>query len=535
MNLQTHRVTKRFGDHTIIEDISLELHAGERVALLGRNGSGKTTLLRIIAGLDAADAGEVLRRGRVAYLAQRGELHGGTLREAVMPELQRDLKRRLEVAQVNLSDPSAANLEMFSAAEEAYRVALGYELEIKAEEILGGLGLDGSMDSHALSGGQTRRALLARLLLEPADFYLLDEPTNHLDLDSLRWLEGWVSASDAGFLIVSHDRAFLDATVTRCYELERDKLSSYPGNYTQAMAEKQVRLEAAKIAFGAHERKVAQLQREAQLAAQQASRSLNKNRVGSRDAMTASHLANRASHKSGRRALALESRIEHLGMVEKPFEDQFMTRVPLEPAAHGPNEVLTLEEVTLTRGERVILEDVNLHLRRGQRVALVGANGGGKSTLLLGILGQLEPRTGNIRHGVDLQVYWAGQNTEELDEYATLEDALLAANSTLETRELYALLASLGLPKDPKRPTSSLSGGQRTRLSLARLSVTRAHLLVLDEPTNNLDTDAINALERLLGDYAGTVLFASHDRRLIDTLATTVWRVDDGAVLEELR
>ncbi len=535
VNLQTHRVTKRFGDTTIIEDITIELHGAERVALLGRNGSGKTTLLRIIAGLDAPDAGEVLRRGSVAYLAQRGTLHGGSLREAVMPEAQRHLKQQLEVAQVNLSNPSPANLEMFSAAEEAYRVALGYELEIRAEEILAGLELHGSMHSHALSGGQTRRALLARLLLEPSDFYLLDEPTNHLDLDSLRWLEDWITGSNAGFLIVSHDRAFLDATVTRCYELERGKLSAYPGNFTQAMLEKQVRLEAAKIAFGAHERKREQLQREAQLAVQQASRSENKHRVGSRDAMTASHLANRGSHKSGRRALALESRIEHLGEAQKPFEDQFMTRIKLEPAAHGPNEVLTLEDVMLTRGERVILNGVNLHLRRGQRVALVGANGGGKSTLLLSILGQLEPSAGSIRRGVGLQVYWAGQNTEELNQHATLEDALLGANGALEMRALYALLASLGLPKDPKRPISSLSGGQRTRLSLARLSVTRAHLLVLDEPTNNLDTDAIAALERLLGDYVGTVLFASHDRRLIDTLATTIWRVEDGAVLEELR
>ena len=534
MNLQTHRVTKRFGDATIIEDISLELHALERVALLGRNGSGKTTLLRIIAGLDVPDAGEVTRRGTVAYLAQRGDLHSGTLREAVMPESQRLLKKQLGDAQRNLSDPSAAHLEAFSTAEEDYRVALGYELEIRAEEILGGLELDGSLESHALSGGQTRRALLARLLLEPADFYLLDEPTNHLDLESLEWLERWITESDAGFLIVSHDRAFLDATVTRCFELERGKLSSYPGNFTQAMAEKQIRLEAAKIAFQQHERKREQLQREAQLAAQQASRSENKNRAGSRDAMTASHLANRGAHKSGRRALALEQRIEHMGELDKPFEDQFITRIRLEPAAHGPNEVLTLEDVVLTRGERVILEGVTLHLRRGQRVALVGANGSGKSTLLLGILGQLLPSTGSIRRGLGLQVYWAGQNTEELDAFNTLEDALLAANPSLETRELYALLASLGLPKDPKRSIPSLSGGQRTRLSLARLSVTKAHLLVLDEPTNNLDTDAIASLERLLSAYAGTVLFASHDRRLIDTLATTIWRVRDSMVLEEL-
>jgi ATPase subunit of ABC transporter with duplicated ATPase domains len=211
-----------------------------------------------------------------------------------------------------------------------------------------------------------------------------------------------------------------------------------------------------------------------------------------------------------------------------------MTRIKLEVAPHGPNEVLTVEDLTLEREGRTILEDVNLHLRRGERVALTGPNGGGKSTLLAGVLNRLEASAGSIRLGVGLSVYWAGQQTEELDAFITLEDALLGANDSLETRERYALLASLGLPKDPKRTISSLSGGQRTRLSLARLSVTRAQLLVLDEPTNNLDVDAILALERLLVLYAGTVLFASHDRRLVEKVATKIWRVEGGRVLEEV-
>jgi ATPase subunit of ABC transporter with duplicated ATPase domains len=533
VSLKLHRVARRFGDHTVFTEVSLEVSAGERVALLGRNGSGKTTLLRVITGLDAPDAGEVTRHGTIAYLAQRGDLEDGVLREVLMPESHLRLKAKLKETQLALSEPTPEILEAFSAAEEAFRVSGGYELETKAEEILAGLGLSGDLKSNALSGGQAQRALLAQLLIAPAAFYLLDEPTNHLDLDSLRWLEDWINASSAAFLIVSHDRAFLDATVTRCYELERGKLGEYPGNYTAAMEEKKIRLEAAKIAFQQHTRKIRQLEEQAQLAVQQASRSESKHRMGNRDAMTASHLMNRATHKSGRRALALEKRIEHMGELEKPFEDNFMTRIKLEAAPHGPNEVLTVEDLTLERGNRTILEDVTLHLRRGERVALTGPNGGGKSTLLAGILGQLEISAGSIRLGVGLSVYWAGQQTEELDAFTTLEDALLGANDALETRERYALLASLGLPKDPQRTISSLSGGQRTRLSLARLSVTRAQLLVLDEPTNNLDVDAILALERLLVSYAGTVLFASHDRRLVETVATKIWRVGDGRVLEE--
>jgi ATP-binding cassette subfamily F protein 3 len=336
----------------------------------------------------------------------------------------------------------------------------------------------------------------------------------------LVWLEDFVNSSKAGFLIVSHDRAFLDATVTRCYELERQKLTEYPGNFSEAMEVKRVLREAALIAFENHSRKVKQLQLEAQLAAQEASRSFNKNRTGNRDAMSAWHKGNRAQHSSGRRTLALEKRIEHMGELEKPFEENFMTRIKLGSVNHGPNEVLRLESLKLERAEKLILDGLNLHVRRGERLALVGANGGGKSTLIKAILGQLPISNGKIILGLGLNLYWAGQNTEELDEHQTLKDALLAANPDLETRELFALLASLGLPKDPSRAVGTLSGGQRTRLSLARLSVTKAHLLILDEPTNNLDIDAIQALEKLLLEFPGTIIFASHDRRLLENLAS---------------
>ena len=531
MSLFLKRATRRFADNLIFEDIGLELHPGERVGLLGRNGSGKTTLMRALAGLDALDSGSIVRVGRVAYLAQRGDLEIGPLREVALPESHRVLKAQLEAAQLALAQPTPEHLERYARAEEAFRVSNGYELEAKAEAILAGLGLDGALFSDALSGGQSRRALLARLLIEPADFYLLDEPTNHLDLESTLWLEDWVSASGAGFLIVSHDRAFLDATVTRCYELERHALNEYSGNYSAAMREKQTRFEAATIAFQQHERKVKQLEEQAQLAAQQASRAENKHRAGNRDKTTASHLMNRSTHKQGRRALALEQRIEHMGELEKPYTDRFMTRIKLERVNHGPNEVLTLENASFWRGHRRILDGVSFRIRRGERIALTGPNGGGKSTLLAGILGHISS-LGTVQRGVGLSQYWAGQNTEELDAFTSLEDALLGANPNLQTREIYALLAGLGLPKEPSRPITSLSGGQRTRLSLARLSVTSAHFLVLDEPTNNLDVDAIEALEKLLLDYPGTVLFASHDRRLIETVSTRTLELRDGRALE---
>jgi ATP-binding cassette subfamily F protein 3 len=532
VSLFVRRATKRFADQLVFDKIELELHSGERVGLLGRNGSGKTTLMRVLAGLDALDAGEASRLGRVAYLAQRDALLAGTLREAVLPESHRHLKAALEVAQAALEHPTPEVLERFAHAEEAFRVAGGYEIETRTEEVLSGLGLDGLRSSVALSGGQERRALLARLLIEPADFFLLDEPTNHLDLESISWLERWVNASEAGFLIVSHDRAFLDATVMRCYELERHVLTEYPGNYTAAMVVKQQRREAARIAFENHSRKVRTLEAEAQKASQRAGARMDRSRMRDSDKFAATFFHERGAQKASARAKALEKRIEQMREVEKPFEDRFLTRIRLESVQHGPNAVLQLEKLQLGRGDRVILERVNLHVRRGERVALLGPNGGGKSTLLAGILGHIAPSAGSVRHGVGLSVYWAGQNTEELNAYTTLEDALLGANPDLEKREVYALLASLGLPKEPSRTISSLSGGQRTRLSLARLSITRAHLLVLDEPTNNLDTDAIEALEKLLSDYPGTVLFASHDRRLIEAVATRRLEVRDGRVAE---
>ncbi len=521
MGVVLRGVAKRFGDHQLFEEVSFELNAGEKVALTGRNGGGKSTLLRLMAGLERPDAGSVSASGRPALLAQHANLGGGTLLESVTPAELLDANRTLEAAQERLNDPTPGHLTAFSGAEERYRTLGGYDFEARASAVLAGLNLRPEASTHALSGGQQRRAMLAALLLSPADLLLLDEPTNHLDAESLTWLEGWLRSAAAGVLIVSHDRAFLDATVTRVAELERGRLHVYPGDYTGAMALKAELRAAQERQHEAGERKRRALEGEMRglRSKGESAGKFNHKRAGNTNLMAAKGKAENASGTYASRAKALEKRLERMEVVEKPYQDLTRVEVPLGEVPSGPNEVLTVENLTLERGGRTLFDKLSLTLRRGEKLALTGPNGGGKSSLIAAILGRL-PYTGSVTFGHGLTHYWAGQHGEELAGFATLEDALRDANGALRTQELYNLLAQLGLPPRPDFPLSSLSGGQRTRLTLARLAVTRAPLLILDEPTNHLDIQAIEALETLLADFPGTLLFASHDRRLIERMAT---------------
>lgn len=452
-------------------------------------------------------------------MGQHGDLKGTTVSAAVMPADIAQAGQALVSAQAALEQPTESNLACYAEAEERYRVLGGYDVEVRAAKVLAGLGLDPRASLVHLSGGQMRRAMLARLLLSPADSYLLDEPTNHLDVKSVLWLEAWLRASEASFLLVSHDRAFLDATVTRCFELERGKLFSYPGNYSEAMAVKRTLREAQGRAYESHQRKVKALESEMHRLRSkgQSAGKFNPKRAQGQPKMAAKNKAEAVSRTLARQAKAIAARLERSEAPERPRVAGARVKIELQGSGHGPNEVLRLEGLRLQRGEKVLLENLNLSVRRGERVALVGANGSGKSTLLETVLGRLGTHAGEVVYGHGLEVYWSGQHGEELDAFETLQDALLAAQKELRLQDIYILLANLGLPKDPLH---LLSGGEGTRLSLARLSVTRAHLLVLDEPTNHLDIHAIEALEDLLVNYPGTVLFASHDRRLVARVAT---------------
>ena len=399
--------------------------------------------------------------------------------------------------------------------------------------MLAGLELDAGEGAAALSGGQRRRLTLARLLLSPADLYLLDEPTNHLDQAGARWLEGWIGASGAAFVLASHDRAFLDAVATQTAELERGRLSLYPGGYSEAMELKATLREAQQRDYAAYTRKRSALDEERRRQSSIGAVKENRRRAPDNDKFLSSHKAGRAQQIHSSRAKAMQKQIERLDTqaTEKPYGDLPSLRLELPPTPVGPSEVLTVRELEVCRAGRSVLSGVRLDVRRGERIALTGPNGGGKSTLLGALLGTL-PSTGTVRWGVGLTRYVAGQQGEELLGLETVEGALLDANPNLTHHQLYEVAASLGLPGGPAFALAGLSGGQRTRLSLARLKVTRAQVLVLDEPTNHLDIRAIEALEALLLAFPGTVLLASHDRALVERVATRIWHVENGAVSE---
>ncbi len=524
-----------YGDELIFDGVNIEVGTGERLALIGENGSGKSTLLRVLAGLDAPDAGTVTRMGRVALLTQHTATEAGTLLDAVIPPELRRARQVFEMTSAALDNAADAALNAFAEAEEAYRLADGYDFEARAASVLDGLGLSAELNAGALSGGQTRRVMLACLLLSPADVYLLDEPTNHLDAGGAAWLEGWIRDSGAAFVLASHDRAFLDAVTTRTAELERGSLTAYPGAYRAAMELKATLRGAQERDYMAFKRKRAVLEEEQRRQASKGGVEENRRRAKDGDKFRSTHKAERGQQIFSARAKAMQKQIDRLDAhaTARPFQDRRTVRLDLPPAPHGPSEVLTVRDLSVWRGENEILSDVHLNVRRGERIALTGPNGGGKSTLLGALLGTL-PSIGEIHWGPGLTVYAAGQHGEELSGLSTVGGSLLDANADLTPHQLHEVAAGLDLPGGPAFPLSGLSGGQRTRLSLARLSVTRAQVLVLDEPTNHLDIRAIEALEGVLLDFPGTVLLASHDRALIGRVATRVWTVNGGEVQESI-
>lgn len=532
MSLIATGVAKSFGTLKLFTDLNLTVPDGQKVALIGRNGSGKSTLFRILAGLEPADAGSVNITGRISLLEQLLDHRSVRVLDAVKPAALRDAESRLRAAEQRLADAAPESLQNWAAAEEQYRLLDGYEFEARANAVLAGLGVSPGTRTDQLSGGEQRKLMLASLLLAPAEVLLLDEPTNHLDVPAREWLEDWLRETAATVLFVSHDRVFLDRLAERVLELERGVLNDWPGNYSAAMELKATAHAATKRAWEAQERKKSDLQLEAHTLASRARSAdrFNHKRASGQPLILAKAKADNVSNTLAGRQKALQKRLERMDRIPRPFEDTLTVDIPLPEVPTGPEEVLWTRDLDVSRDGRLVLAGLNLNVRRGDRIALTGRNGSGKSSLLQALLG-LIPHSGEVKLGHNLTVFAAWQHGEELEYHVTLADAILDAQPQLRRQHVYHLLGRLGLPGDPGFSVSDLSGGQRTRLALARLAVTRAHLLILDEPTNNLDLEAIAALEALLDAYSGTIIFASHDRRLVERLATQRWScTPDGTV-----
>ena len=378
------------------------------------------------------------------------------------------------------------------------------------------------------SGGERQRRRLEALRASGSDLLLLDEPTHHLDGEALAWLEAWLIASGAALLFVAHDRAFLDAVATDVAFLERGTLRIEAGGYAVASARR-----AAADAAGARRHR-ADAARRAGLAAAAQREGSRARSVGAFDPryadgtskLAAKNRAESASNTLARRTRAMRARLEREAAAPKPYEDRRRLDFVARLADRGPQEVVTARELVVRRGGRTLAAGLDLHVRRGDRVALVGPNGAGKSTLLDVVTGRRPPDGGSLRLGTGLRVAHVDQLAEPWTEAgaSTVGDVLRGVRPDLRPGDVWRATADAGVPSSPERPVAELSGGERRRLTLACIAVADAHLLVLDEPTHHLDVRAVEALEALLAGFAGTLLLASHDRRLVDRVATRVWR-----------
>ncbi|MDL2260540.1 ATP-binding cassette domain-containing protein [Deltaproteobacteria bacterium OttesenSCG-928-K17] len=515
-------VCRFYGRQDVLTGVTLSINPGERVGLVGRNGAGKTTVIRLIMDQESADSGRVTKaRGlRLGYLPQ--ELLGRSglsLLELVMDTAEefRAVEAALASIGEELSRRSAENAPAEELVELAdrqghlmhqFEALGGWEKEAEAKKILSGLGFaesDFSRDMSEFSGGWMMRGVLARLLLSSPDLLVLDEPTNHLDIDSLIWLETYLRNSPSALLLVSHDRVFLNNVVQKIIEVRQGKAHTYIGNYEHFLAEKEQRLLSEAAAFENQQDRIKQIEK-----------FIERNRV-------------RAT--TARRAQSRIKMLEKMDRLEAPEsleEQSFNFRLP--KPVRGPDQVAELNAVKKNYGEVEVYRDLNLLLRRGDRLALVGPNGRGKSTLLKMLAG-LEPVSGGARRlgqGVNIG-YFAQFQMDSLTPANTIIDELATVAGDLGQGGLRSVLGGfLFSGEDVFKKVSVLSGGEKARLALAKIMLTAPNFLLLDEPTNHLDIPGRQMLEEALEDYSGTMVLISHDRHFINSLCSSVAVIEDG-------
>jgi ATP-binding cassette subfamily F protein 3 len=529
-------LTKYYGAEFIFGNVSFQIARGDKVALVGVNGAGKSTLLKIIAGIESASGGGVyMARGtRLAYLAQEARFSGDkTLWEEMLASLGylTELRDQLSALEHELADTSApdweARMERYGELSHRFEHAGGYEIEHRIERTLHGLGFSEAQFQQRVaqfSGGQKTRAALAATLLSDPDVLLLDEPTNHLDLAALEWLERFLNTWDGTLIVISHDRYFLDKVTTRTLDMAFGRVEDYPGGYNKYLQLKAERLELQLKQFQAQQDYIAKTEE-----------FIRRFKAGqrSKEARGREKILNRLKNGyQGAGGVWVNERID---------SPQHQKKLALSMATEvrSGELVLSLERLTVGYTQtqedggqaHVLLQPPELEIHRGQRVALMGPNGSGKSTLLRTIVGELEPLRGRARLGHKVLINYYAQAHEGLRLQATVLDELWRIRPQMKEGELRTLLGRfLFSGDDVFKRVGDLSGGERSRVALAQLMLMGGNLLVLDEPTNHLDIDAREALETVLNEYNGTILFVSHDRYFIDAVADVIWMVRDGSI-----
>src|SRR3954468_10558180 len=515
--IQLASLSKSFGDRVLLDNVSWQIDDRERVGLAGPNGAGKTTLLKMLAGLEEPDSGSVVKPSGliVGYLPQDGLSHSGRtlLQEAGLafkPLL--DMRAEIQSLEERLADDSADEsehadmLSRYSELQENFRRLEGYNIDLKITAVLRGLGFapdDFDKPSETFSGGWQMRIALAKLLLTRPGLLLLDEPTNHLDLEARNWLEEYLAGYPHAVILVSHDRFFLDAVVTRITEIGLRRLTDYTGNYSDFLVEREARMERLRQQKREQDDEIERMQA----------------------------FINRFRYQATK-AAQVQSRIKMMDKIV-PIEippDRKRVHFTFPACAKSGRTVLDLRDVRKAYGNRMVFDHVNVHIERGDRIALIGPNGAGKSTMMRMLSGVETPDQGTRTEGHQvISQYFAQDEATRLDPTRTVYQTLAGDAPMHMVPAIRNILGGfLFSGDDVDKPVRVLSGGERTRLAVARMLLRPANTLLLDEPTNHLDLDSKDVLLEALEDFGGTLIFVSHDRYFVDKLATKVIDIGGG-------
>jgi ATP-binding cassette subfamily F protein 3 len=507
-------VHKSYGTQDVLRGASLQINPGEHIGLVGRNGAGKTTIFRLVNGEETPDRGEVIRaRGtRLGLLAQHIHFEAGsTVHESALSafghlqQIEHEM-HELEHRMAEVTDDLDKILERYSDLQHQFEREGGFAYAARAEAILQGLGFEReswSLETEKLSGGQQNRLGLVRLLLAEPDVLLLDEPTNHLDVAAIEWLEEFLQSYSAGFVIVSHDRYFLDRCCRRIIELENGRAANYTGNYSDYLVEREERREAQQRAYDNQQQLIAK---------------------------TEEFIRRNLAGQKTKQAKSRRTMLQKLDRIDAVRPDQSSGDFRLQKIERTGNHVLMVDEAAIGYGEKVLARDISFILRRGECLGVIGPNGSGKTTFLKTILKKIPPLAGEIRWGTKVQIGYYSQQLEDLDDrneiIMELRRVALPGATAGELRSFLAKFLFTG--DDVYKHVRDLSGGEKGRLALAKLIYSRVNVLALDEPTNHLDIPSREALEEALDAFEGTIVTISHDRYFLDRVATQILVLDDN-------
>jgi len=522
MVLSCYNISKSFGTDEILKSVSFHINEREKAAIVGINGAGKSTLLKIITGDLQADEGEVIiaKAKTIGYLPQHQDLKSGYTIYEEMYNVRKDiieLEERIQRIQEQMKLAQGKELEQmlntYTRLNHEFEIKNGYAYRSEVTGILKGVGFteeDFNKKIDTLSGGQKTRIALGKLLLSKPDILLLDEPTNHLDLVSIAWLETFLNNYDGSVIIVAHDRYFLDKVVTKIIELDHHMAQVFDGNYTKYVKKKT-------------------MQKEIQLKAY-----INQQKEIKHQEEVIAKLRSFNREKSIRRAESRQKMLDKIERIEKPAENMQM-HFSLEPRILSGNDVLRVENLSKSYGSLKLFSDINFEIKRGEKVALIGNNGTGKTTILKIITGSVAADRGNIYLGSKVHIGYYDQEMRTLDPDKTLIEELQDTYPYLDNTTIRNILAAfLFTDDDVFKKIKDLSGGERGRVSLAKLMLSEANFLILDEPTNHLDIESKEILENVLNSYSGTIFYVSHDRYFINKTASRILELNEGRLVNYL-